>query len=571
MLTYSFSNKGELSMYEYLYRCIRSDIESGAIAPGEKLPSKRSFARHLGVSLITVEGAYSQLIAEGYLRAEPRRGYFACDLNSSGVVSGRKPSLLGVGSSSLGTTYPTDGDLLPEEGLAQAYASLAAAGRPREGRIDAGGQSATLASSSGGNGFNDEAVFADFTGSSVPLGMFPYAAWAKSLRDALTRESERMLVGETGFAGALRLRKAIADHLRGFRGMEVDPECIVVGAGSQVLYNWLVQLLGRNLHYGVEDPGYLRLSRIYEANNVELSHIPLDENGIDMASVVESSADVLHLMPSHQFPTGIVTSIGRRYELLGWASAKDNRYLVEDDYDCEFRLTGRPIPSLQSIDATGKVIYANTFTKSLGPAFRIGYLVLPPELADRFRRELGFYSCTVSAIDQLALARFIESGDYERHVNRLRTYYRSVRDALVSAFQASSFSERVSIEEQDAGIHFIMGISIDAKMPEVRKSAPQGHATRYRFDDVATENAKDCCQPASPVAESRWEREFVDAAQGRGVRIVPLSLFYSKSAAPERGPVRRFLVSFGGIELDSVEPAVAALEHAVRIADEATR
>lgn len=315
----------------------------------------------------------------------------------------------------------------------------------------------------------------------------------------------------------------------------------------------------------------MRLSRIYEANNVELSHIPLDENGIDMASVVESSADVLHLMPSHQFPTGIVTSIGRRYELLGWASAKDNRYLVEDDYDCEFRLTGRPIPSLQSIDATGKVIYANTFTKSLGPAFRIGYLVLPPELADRFRRELGFYSCTVSAIDQLALARFIESGDYERHVNRLRTYYRSVRDALVSAFQASSFSERVSIEEQDAGIHFIMGISIDAKMPEVRKSAPQGHATRYRFDDVATENAKDCCQTASPVAESRWEREFVDAAQGRGVRIVPLSLFYGKSAAPERGPVRRFLVSFGGIELDSVEPAVAVLEHAVRIADEATR
>ena len=571
MLTYSFSNKGELSMYEYLYRCIRSDIEAGVIAPGEKLPSKRSFARHLGVSLITVEGAYSQLIAEGYLRAEPRRGYFACDLNSSGVVSGRKPSLLGVGSSSLETAYPADGNLLPEEGLAQAYASLAAAGRPREGRIDAGGQSATLASSSGGNGFNDEAVFADFTGSSVPLGMFPYAAWAKSLRDALTRESERMLVGETGFAGALRLRKAIADHLRGFRGMEVDPECIVVGAGSQVLYNWLVQLLGRNLHYGVEDPGYLRLSRIYEANNVELSHIPLDENGIDMASVVESSADVLHLMPSHQFPTGIVTSIGRRYELLGWASAKDNRYLVEDDYDCEFRLTGRPIPSLQSIDATGKVIYANTFTKSLGPAFRIGYLVLPPALADRFRRELGFYSCTVSAIDQLALARFIESGDYERHVNRLRTYYRSVRDALVSAFQASSFSERVSIEEQDAGIHFIMGISIDVKMPEVRKSAPQGHATRYRFDDVITENAKDCSQPASPVAESRWEREFVDAAQGRGVRIVPLSLFYSKSAAPERGPVRRFLVSFGGIELDSVEPAVAALEHAVRIADEATQ
>ncbi len=520
MLTYSFSNKGEMSLYEYLYRCIRADIEAGAIAPGEKLPSKRSFARHLGVSLITVEGAYSQLIAEGYLRAEPRRGYFACDLSPSGVVPGRKPPFSGIRSSSAESADSADGNLLPEEGLAQAYASLAAAGQPHEDRIDAGGQSATLTSASGGNSFNGEAVFADFTGSSVPLGMFPYAAWAKSLRDALTRESERMLVGETGFAGAFRLRKAIADHLRGFRGMEVDPDCIVVGAGSQVLYNWLVQLLGRNLHYGVEDPGYLRLSRIYEANNVELSHIPLDENGIDMASVVESGADVLHLMPSHQFPTGIVTSIGRRYELLGWASAKGNRYLVEDDYDCEFRLTGRPIPSLQSIDATGKVIYANTFTKSLGPAFRIGYLVLPPALADRFRRELGFYSCTVSAIDQLALARFIESGDYERHVNRLRTHYRSVRDALVSAFQTGSFSERVSIEEQDAGIHFIMGISTDIKTPEVRNSALQGHAMRYRFDDVAAENANDCHQPAGPAAESRWEREFVDAAQGRGVRIV---------------------------------------------------
>ena len=572
MLTYSFSSKGELSLYEYLYRCIRTDIETGAIAPGEKLPSKRSFARHLGVSLITVEGAYSQLIAEGYLRAEPRRGYFACDLSSSGVALGCKPSFSGVRRSSVGAACSTDGSLLPEEGLAQAYASLAVVGQRSESGLEAGGRSAVPpVGISDEGGTNGKAAFADFTGSSVPLGMFPYAAWAKSVRDALTRESERMLVGETGFAGALRLRKAIADHLRGFRGMEVDPECIVVGAGSQVLYNWLVQLLGRNLRYGVEDPGYLRLSRIYEANDVALSHIPLDENGIDMASVVDSGADVLHLMPSHQFPTGIVTSIGRRYELLGWASAKGNRYLVEDDYDCEFRLTGRPIPSLQSIDATGKVIYANTFSKSLGPAFRVGYLVLPPALADRFRRELGFYSCTVSAIDQLALARFIESGDYERHVNRLRTYYRSVRDALVSAFQRSSFSGRVSIEEQDAGIHFIMGISTDIKTLEVRNSVSQGHAMRYRFDDAAAENADDQHRASGLAAGSRWEREFVDAARAKGVRIVPLSLFYSKSAAAERGPVRRFLVSYGGIELDSVEPAIAALEHAVRVADEAAR
>ena len=146
-----------------------------------------------------------------------------------------------------------------------------------------------------------------------------------------------------------------------------------------------------------------------------------------------------------------------------------------------------------------------------------------------------------------------------------------MRDALVSAFQRSSFSGRVSIEEQDAGIHFIMGISTDVKTPEVRKSALQGHAMRYRFDDAAVENADNQHWTAGLSAGSRWEREFVDAAQAKGVRIVPLSLFYSKSAAAEPGPVRRFLVSYGGIELDSVEPAIAALEYAVRVADEAAR
>lgn len=570
MLTYSLDDRGELSLYEYLYRCIRSDIENGAIAPGEKLPSKRSFARHLGVSLITVEGAYSQLVAEGYVRAEPRRGYFACNLRATGI-SPDKRRYLGASDYLEPATQSGDVEIAPEEGLAQAYASLSHAGR-RDG----------LPSNENESHIGDiddapievdrpsgEALVADFTGASVPLGLFPYASWAKSVRDALSRESERDLAGETGYAGTERLRTAIASHLRGFRGMEVDPECIVIGAGSQVLYSWLVQLLGRDLRYGVEDPGYLRLSRIYEANDVSLSHIPLDGNGIDMASVVEHGVDVLHLMPSHQFPTGIVTSISRRYELLGWASAEESRYLIEDDYDCEFRLTGRPIPSLQSIDASGKVIYTNTFTKSLGPAFRIGYMILPPSLAKRFKRKLGFYSCTVSAIDQLALARFIESGDYERHVNRLRTHYRQVRDALIAALQESSFGERLSIEEEDAGIHFLMGIAVDAGgAAKSRDLAPQGPARRYRFDDDGADAPSRTLQDA---ARLRWEAEFARAAEEGGVRIVALSSFYSGNAAAEQGPVRRFLASYGGIEPESIPRAVSALEHAVCAADEAVR
>ena len=202
MLTYSLDDRGELSLYEYLYRCIRADIENGAIAPGEKLPSKRSFARHLGVSLITVEGAYSQLVAEGYVRAEPRRGYFACKLRATGIYPDKR-RYLGASDYLEPATQSGDVEIAPEEGLAQAYASLSHAGRrdglpsnENESRIgDIDDAPIEMDRPSG------EALVADFTGASVPLGLFPYASWAKSVRDALSRESERDLAGETGYAG----------------------------------------------------------------------------------------------------------------------------------------------------------------------------------------------------------------------------------------------------------------------------------------------------------------------------------------------------------------------------------
>ncbi len=342
-------------------------------------------------------------------------------------------------------------------------------------------------------------------------------------------------MGQVPAAGTERLRKAIAEHLRGFRGMEVDPSCIVVGAGSQVLYNLVVQLLGRGLTYGVENPGYARLRQIYQANDVRLALVPLDAQGVQPEAVRSANVDVLHLMPSHQYPTGIVVPISRRYELLGWASEAEGRCIIEDDYDCEFRLTGRPIPSLQSIDALGKVVYVNTFTKSLGPAFRIGYMVLPPALAQRFHNELGFYSCTVSAIDQLALARFIESGDYERHVNRMRTYYRSVRDELVGQLQQSKLAGRMSIEAQDAGIHFLLGL-----------------------------------QPSAKVEQREWEQVFTAATAECGVMIRPVSAFYAQEvprAQHQSGRPVRFVLSYGGVAEEAIPQAVQALEKAAAVAD----
>ena len=549
MLTYSFANRGELGLYEHLYRCIKADIEQGRIAPDEKMPSKRTFAKHLGVSLITVEGAYAQLVAEGYLRSEPRRGYYACDLGNMGPRHASRAGALAA---------PVR--IEEYDGLAQAYASLAshsgssgsapfasAANVAQNGKLSkhaavdqsyigqmAGDAEALGAAASAGD-FHPADLVADFTGACEPTGLFPYGAWAKSLREALTCEPEKTLVGQVPAAGTERLRKAIAEHLRGFRGMEVDPSCIVVGAGSQVLYNLVVQLLGRGLTYGVENPGYARLRQIYRANDIRLALVPLDAQGVQPEAVRSANVDVLHLMPSHQYPTGIVVPISRRYELLGWASEAEGRCIIEDDYDCEFRLTGRPIPSLQSIDALGKVVYVNTFTKSLGPAFRIGYMVLPPALAQRFHNELGFYSCTVSAIDQLALARFIESGDYERHVNRMRTYYRSVRDELVGQLQQSKLAGRMSIEAQDAGIHFLLGL-----------------------------------QPSAKAGPREWEQAFTTAAEEYGVVIRPVSAFYAQEvlrAQHQLGRPVRFVVSYGGVAEEAIPQAVQALEKAAAVAD----
>ena len=474
MLTYDLEQRGEESLYAYLYACIRRDIEEGAVAAHEKLPPKRALARHLGISLITVEGAYAQLVAEGYVYSIERKGYFANPLSPISVQ--KQP--------------PSRSDPLPQQAPAE---------RP---------------------------PLADFTENSVAPGLFPYNTWAKTVREALARESEQTLLRESSAAGSLRLRESLAAYLGGFRGMHVDPNQIVVGAGAQTLYTLIVQLLGRNRRYAVEDPGYPRLTQIYRNNDVELSHIPMDEQGVSLDRLHACDADVLHIMPSHQFPTGRVTSISRRYGLLGWASNAEGRVIVEDDYDCEFRLAGRPIPPLQAIDASECVVYTNTFTKSLGPAFRIGYMVLPPHLAELFMRKLGFYSCTVSTIDQLALARFIDNGDYERHVNRMRSHYRTVRNELVEALRSSAIGDRLSVEAEDSGLHFILGIE-----------------------------------------SKRSEDDLAESALAHGVALAPLSRFYLDGANrpehPRNEPAsRRFVMNYSGISRESIGAAVQAIAKA---------
>ncbi len=351
--------------------------------------------------------------------------------------------------------------------------------------------------------------------------MFPYATWAKVVRRTLADENAASLADAASAAGSLQLRQAIATHLHEFRGMNVAPEQIVIGAGSQTLYQLVVQLLGRNKTFAIETPGYPLLTRMYQQQNVDVRHIPLDECGINMAALERSGATVAHIMPSHQFPTGVVTTAARRRELLNWARA-GKQYLIEDDYDSEFRMAGRPIPPLFSIDAAERVLYINSFAKSLGAAFRMAYLVLPPNLADQFHAQLGFYANTVSPLDQLALAHFIEQGQYERHVNRLRTHARKTQDALASTLR-EAFGERVAFTGLNDGLHFTMQLE-----------SPQS------------------------------ERELAAAAESAGIRIAPLSSFgkfnqpggAAHAGAASKPSLARFILRSDSVSAEEA-PAIA--------------
>ena len=406
MLTYNFANKGSDSLYEYLYKCIKNDILLGNLDVDEKLPSKRSFAKNLGISVITLENAYEQMMAEGYIYSIPKKGFYVTDLSEMEI----KPSV---------TSQPVQ--------------------IPSVKKIS---------------------YLADFTSNQTDSEIFPFSIWAKTMRELLNENQEQLMINPP-CGGIMELRQSIADHLHAFRAMSVKPEQIIIGAGTEYLYGLLIQLLGNDKIYGIENPGYPKISKIYESLHIDYSAIDIDEAGVCIDSLENHQINIMHLSPSHHFPTGIVTPISRRYELLGWAAKGKDHYIIEDDYDSELRLNGKPIPTLQSIDVSDKVIYMNTFTKTLSSTVRISYMVLPSSLADEFYQKLSFYSCTVSNFEQYVLARFMESGSFEKHLNRLRNYYQNKRDAILAIFKRAPLDRYITVKEKDSGVHFMIQIDTD--------------------------------------------------------------------------------------------------------------
>ena len=405
MLTYELKKSPGVPLYEALYRCIRGDILSGVLQPGEKLPSKRALSSHLEVSKITVEAAYNQLLAEGYIASREKVGYFV-------------------------------------ERVERAPARQQTA--PAKAKAE------------------ETAFSLDLTASGAEH--FPFSVWSRLQREVMLDYGEKLLQ-PLPHQGIPELRQAIARHLAAFRGMDIDPENILIGAGADFLYNLLVQLLGRDKCYAVEEPGYGKIRKIYSACGVECLSASMDRQGVRPDRL--QNAGVLHFSPSHHFPSGLVTPVQRRLELLNWAK-ETGSWIIEDDYDSEFRFTAHPMPAMQSLDPD-RVIYMNSFSKTLAPSIRISYLVLPQGLMQQFRETLDFYSCTVASFEQYTLARFLDRGYFEKHINRMRKFYKNRRNKVVSLLENSVFSSRLTILEQDAGLHFLLKIDTTLSDADLQK------------------------------------------------------------------------------------------------------
>ena len=354
-LTINLHTASETPLYEQIYQHIKREIQEGRITSGEKLPSSRSLCKYLEVSRSTVELAYEQLISEGYVEAVPCKGYFAAELEGMyrlDVV----PALVGA-----------------EEKTEK-----------KEWKYN-------------------------FTPNGVDLNSFPYNVWRRLAKDSLLDDRAEMFrLGDS--QGEYGLRSAISRYLYQARGVNAHPDQIIIGAGNDYLLMLLSQIIGRDAVIAMENPTYRQAYRVLSGVGHKVLPVGIDKNGFCVKELEGQDVQAAYVMPSHQFPTGTVMPVRRRQELLFWAGEQPGRYLIEDDYDSEFRYKGKPIPALQGMDQNGCVIYMGTFSKAIAPAIRVGYMVLPEALLSVYLAKGRFYSSTVSRVDQRILAKFISGG-----------------------------------------------------------------------------------------------------------------------------------------------------------------
>ena len=360
-MKYVIDIKSHTPAYQQLYLQVREDIIKGIYPMGSKLPSKRTIAMDSNTSTVTVEHAYSLLIDEGYIESRERSGFFVIFRADDGFVTAPIQNHIHDLPLSSHTDTPTD---------------------------------------------------------------FPFSVLAKTMRNVISKYGENILVKSPN-AGCTELRKAISDYLARGKGINVSYNQIVIGSGAEYLYGLIVQFLGRDKIYALENPSYEKIHSVYIANGAKCDLLKLGRDGILTSQLTKTKASVLHITPFRSFPSGITASASKRNEYIKWANDR-KAVIIEDDFNSEFTVSTKNEDTVFSLEPVRSVIYVNTFTKTIAPSMRIGYMVLPEELVKPFFDKMGFYSCTVPIFDQYVLAEFISNGDFERHINRTRRKLRQI-------------------------------------------------------------------------------------------------------------------------------------------------
>ncbi|WP_411679691.1 PLP-dependent aminotransferase family protein [Clostridium thailandense] len=448
-------------LYVQLYKYVKYQIQIGTIKPETKLPSKRKLSNYLGISQNTVKTAYEQLCAEGYIESKPRIGMFVTKLEDNlfySVPFNNKP-IKSIKSN------------------------------------------------------NDFEYLIDFNSGHIDLDFFPYSTWRKLTAQSLySDQSDLLLIGEE--QGEECLRKEISKYVFESRGVKCIPEQIVIGTGTQYLMLLLCMMLGKTYSYAIENPGFHRAKYVFKDQGINVYPIPIDEDGICIEALKRSTAKVVYVTPSHQFPHGMVMPISRRLELLKWCE-ENCGYIIEDDYDSEFRYRGKPIPSLQGLDNKGNVIYMGTFSKSLIPSIRISYLVLPPKLSQKYKEHYKEYKQTVSKLHQNTLYRFMKEGYFSIHINKMRTLYRKKHIILLSSIE-KYMKEKTEIIGSSSGLHILL-----------------------------------------KVKNGMTEEELIQSARKVKIKVYPTSVYYDGHNAKEFPLI---LLGFGGVKESQIEEGIRMLE-----------
>lgn len=456
MLSCNLDRSSEIPLYEQLYQFIRNEIVDGRIHYKDKLPSKRKLSDFLQISLNTVEAAYGQLAAEGYVEVIPKKGYFVL----------KSEDLEYVKTDDKRMEKPTNHE--------------------RDFRFH-------------------------FHPTQIDSLHFPFQQWRKYLKNIVDEQNHSLLLlGDP--QGEMELRAEISHYLYEARGVQCSPEQIVIGAGSETLLHQLIVLFKKDTVYGVEDPGFHLIQQILRSYPNKVVPLKVDSEGININHFPDSPMNVVYVTPARHFPFGTVLPVNRRAKLLNWAVNSEDRYIIEDDYDSEFRYSGKSIPSLQSMDKSGKVIYLGSFSKSLMPSIRISYMVLPKPLLKKYKEKLSFYHSTVSRIDQQVLAQFMANGDFERHLNRMRKVYRR---KLAKVEEMIKPYKWLRVVGERSGLHIVL--EIDRGMDEM---------------------------------------ELVTHAEEKGCKIYPLS-YYSFDEVRDKLP--KIILGFAGIPEEDLDEALATL------------